>query len=282
MVRRRQTVRESFPAAPLRAAPLRPIFETLSYLQVVEPYTFPRHQHLNFEIIIIDHGSYRCTLNGVPLRLQRNQILVVKPGDWHHDVLTPPVGYYGLIVRMAGDALRPPTLPLVPDADPHQQVVEVRREAFWPLLRRLKEESQLADAFAPRLQETAASEFFWRLIRALPPEVIDQRVRHESQEERFVSQLQQLFAAHQHGPLGIPRMAAVLGMSRSSLSAKCRTYFAMSPAQLFRKHRMERALELLTGTGMSVSEVAEFLGFENPFHFSRVFRRHYGRPPSQA
>jgi AraC-like DNA-binding protein len=44
---------------------------------------------------------------------------------------------------------------------------------------------------------------------------------------------------------------------------------------------MDYAKSLLGG-GLSVSEAATHLGFANPFHFSAVFRRVHGWPPSHA
>ena len=43
---------------------------------------------------------------------------------------------------------------------------------------------------------------------------------------------------------------------------------------------MERARELLQAGGMNVSEVAAAVGYESSNYFSKVFRKHFGRPPS--
>ena len=45
--------------------------------------------------------------------------------------------------------------------------------------------------------------------------------------------------------------------------------------------RMKRAADLLLGGELNVSEVARAVGFEDPNYFSKVFKKHYGRPPSQ-
>jgi AraC family transcriptional regulator of arabinose operon len=41
-----------------------------------------------------------------------------------------------------------------------------------------------------------------------------------------------------------------------------------------------RAQDLLRHTDLSVTAVAARLGFANPFHFARAYRRQFGRPPS--
>ena len=52
-----------------------------------------------------------------------------------------------------------------------------------------------------------------------------------------------------------------------------------SPLQLLNRLKMSRAAELLGNRNMLVKQVAEEVGFSDPYHFSRVFKRVYGMPP---
>jgi AraC-like DNA-binding protein len=61
----------------------------------------------------------------------------------------------------------------------------------------------------------------------------------------------------------------------------CRRLFGDSPARLLLRLKLRRADEMLRDGDRRVKEVSDALGFANPFHFSRVFRRHLGRSPSQ-
>jgi AraC family transcriptional regulator of adaptative response / methylphosphotriester-DNA alkyltransferase methyltransferase len=45
--------------------------------------------------------------------------------------------------------------------------------------------------------------------------------------------------------------------------------------------RMARASELLRENGMPVGAVARAVGYRQPAQFSKAFRRHHGRPPSE-
>lgn len=45
--------------------------------------------------------------------------------------------------------------------------------------------------------------------------------------------------------------------------------------------RMERAAELLHETSLPIAEVARRVGYRQPPHFAKAFRRLYGRTPSQ-
>jgi AraC-like DNA-binding protein len=45
--------------------------------------------------------------------------------------------------------------------------------------------------------------------------------------------------------------------------------------------RMQRAAGLLLEPGALVKNVARELGYSDPFHFSRAFKRHFGFAPTQ-
>jgi iron complex transport system substrate-binding protein len=44
---------------------------------------------------------------------------------------------------------------------------------------------------------------------------------------------------------------------------------------------MDRAKALIAETNATLSEIAEEVGYSDPAHFSRAFRRHVGVPPSR-
>ena len=54
-----------------------------------------------------------------------------------------------------------------------------------------------------------------------------------------------------------------------------------SPYQFLLRLRMTRGAELLLTPGASVKQVAEELGFADAFHFSRIFKKLMGLPPTQ-
>jgi len=54
----------------------------------------------------------------------------------------------------------------------------------------------------------------------------------------------------------------------------------LTPFQYMERKRLNQAHRLLGDARLSVKEVAELSGYENPLYFSRVFRHHFGSPPS--
>ncbi|HVO18936.1 MAG TPA: AraC family transcriptional regulator [Anaeromyxobacter sp.] len=71
-----------------------------------------------------------------------------------------------------------------------------------------------------------------------------------------------------------------LGMAPETLCRLFQHYSRTSPHQFVLRLRIDLAVHLLLGTNLLVKEVAEKVGFEDPFHFSRVFRKVQGVPPA--
>jgi len=50
--------------------------------------------------------------------------------------------------------------------------------------------------------------------------------------------------------------------------------------QVYIELRLEKAMNLITNSPLSLTEIALATGFSSSSHFSRLFTRHFGKPPS--
>jgi transcriptional regulator GlxA family with amidase domain len=80
-------------------------------------------------------------------------------------------------------------------------------------------------------------------------------------------------------PVSPSDIAGDLGISTRQLERLFGKYLNTSPKKYFMELRLERAQKLLLQTEASVTEVAMACGFENPGHFSRVYRSSFGVTP---
>lgn len=55
----------------------------------------------------------------------------------------------------------------------------------------------------------------------------------------------------------------------------------MTPTQYLWRHRMERSLQLLRSTGLSIGEIAERTGFQTSYHFARMIKKHTSQTPTE-
>ena len=76
-------------------------------------------------------------------------------------------------------------------------------------------------------------------------------------------------------------LARELGMGRSKLYALVKEITGMTPNSFILNYKMRKAVYWLRNEPrLSVSEIANRLGFSNPKYFSVCFKDHYGVTPS--
>ena len=79
---------------------------------------------------------------------------------------------------------------------------------------------------------------------------------------------------------GINQLCDMLAMSRSQLYRKFSSLTDLTVHQFIMTLKLQKAKELLFTTDLNVSEVAFDTGFKNISHFSRAFKKQFGKNPS--
>jgi AraC-like DNA-binding protein/mannose-6-phosphate isomerase-like protein (cupin superfamily) len=82
------------------------------------------------------------------------------------------------------------------------------------------------------------------------------------------------------GRLSLSELATAAGCGRSLLARRFRAEVGEPPLAHFLGMRLDLGADLLRQGGKAVHQVAAACGFDDPYHFSRCFRRRFGRPPS--
>ncbi|MFF6979754.1 helix-turn-helix domain-containing protein [Streptomyces sp. NPDC008343] len=94
-----------------------------------------------------------------------------------------------------------------------------------------------------------------------------------------VRRAQALIVADPAAPHTVRSLAEHVAISPSRFAHLFTQQLGQSPMRVLREARLQHAARLLESTDLSVERVAAASGFASPFHFNRVFRARYGRPP---
>lgn len=81
--------------------------------------------------------------------------------------------------------------------------------------------------------------------------------------------------------ISLPEMAAVVGLSRMHFAAQFRMATGLRPHDFVARRRISIAAKLLGDPARPIVDVALSVGFQNQSHFTTVFTRHMGVPPSR-
>jgi AraC family transcriptional regulator len=77
----------------------------------------------------------------------------------------------------------------------------------------------------------------------------------------------------------ITRRAANVRLSQSHFHHAFKQFFGRPPRQFIIQRRIQRALELIRSTDLSLCDIAQTCGFSDQAHFSRSFRKLVGYTP---
>lgn len=80
-------------------------------------------------------------------------------------------------------------------------------------------------------------------------------------------------------PLSARDIARHAHVTPQHLTRLFRRHLQTTPMRYLWQLRTRRGVELLRRTGLSISEIAERVGFSSPYHFSRRVRQQYARSP---
>jgi AraC-like DNA-binding protein len=95
----------------------------------------------------------------------------------------------------------------------------------------------------------------------------------ESEIARKIEQSISYMLRHLHQPLQVATLASVVNFSPSHYSALFKRLTGCPPIDYFIHLRMQHACWLFDNTSMNVKEVAAALGYDDPFYFSRTFKK---------
>ncbi|MDA3959590.1 MAG: AraC family transcriptional regulator [Planctomycetota bacterium] len=82
-----------------------------------------------------------------------------------------------------------------------------------------------------------------------------------------------------YAPLTLGELAAAAGVSQGHLIRVFQQHLEISPQEAQRLLRLDQGATLLARSNLQIQAIAEQCGFSCPFHFSRSFKKVYGKSP---
>ena len=79
---------------------------------------------------------------------------------------------------------------------------------------------------------------------------------------------------------GLTELCQKIRMSRSQLFRKMKALTNIAPSDLIRKHRLNKAKDLLKSGEVNVAEATWKVGFKDPSYFSKLYQEEFGETPS--
>jgi AraC family transcriptional activator of pobA len=245
---------------------------------VIEPH---RHRDLH-QVLLTRRGRVDVRLDGADHALRSPVAIVVPPGVVHSFRFQPATD--GFVVSFAPGLLRhiAPASPGLQEFLDRARALTMDRPALeatdlWSLADMLLREfgrSAPGRHVALRGLIGALLANLLRVARDVPP-----TVETESRERELVARFRQLVERRFRDHASVTSYAAELQTTVTRLRRACVQVTGQSPVELIHLRLVVEAERQLRYTSMAVTQVAYYLGFDDPAYFTRFFTRRTGVSP---
>jgi len=108
-----------------------------------------------------------------------------------------------------------------------------------------------------------------------------QEIVHDNQELKYIKMVIDYISHKYSEPIHITDIAEYCCLDRSYLSKIFKTATNYSPQEYLIRYRLKKAKQLLKDADIPIQHVAYAVGYNDPFSFSKIFKKELGITPSE-
>ncbi len=227
-----------------------------------------------FHCFLEGQGSFLS--NRTRAALEPGKLTLTRPREFHSilpEALEKPITYYAVLFEAEPDSADDDAALALLEADRTPRSLDPRDRFLFEELHRLSRAADEHGRRAASYQLLSLVHRWYGRAAAAEPE----GGRRREQTEKALGLMQRGLREK----LGTAELAERIGLSEEHFIRLFRAELGMTPFQYYTRLKVEAACGLLTGGVMTVGSIADYFGFENQFHFARVFRKCTGLSPTE-
>jgi AraC-like DNA-binding protein len=232
------------------------------------------HDH---QAIYISHGrGWLETEHTARQTVEMGTVFLLFPGVWHRYMPDPRTGWREHWVGFDGETAR--RWMTEKFFSPRKPILQARDEdLLLTLYGRIRETAKANEPAVQQVLAGTVSQIVGLLYSAQQALLSSGQVHSQSAVQRAIERMQTARASE--GDL--PALARELHVSYSWFRRMFARHTGLSPHQYLLELKLVRARNLLSGTELTVKEVARQTGFADEHYFCRLFGKKTGLTPSQ-
>ncbi len=248
--------------------------------------------HEHFEMIYIKRGEALLEIDGDPVLLRPNDIIIVKPHRHHRMVVKPGKGCEHTVLSFKFENRKDGGISEVSaenflnfvkgmEYGPYIKLRVNQKNEIITVLNRIAAERSSKEIGSEFLNHLLALQLFVLISRALKMEW-ENTIREKSGKVKELIRTAVNYINLNYGrDLSLKDIARFVFLSQSYFAKAFKDEIGLSPINYLLKVRIEMAMELLSHTGMKVGDIALNVGFSKQQRFNEIFRKQTGLTPTE-
>lgn len=256
----------------------------------------PPHSHQFFEILFVAEGQCENRVEGAVLKLKKGDVCFVAPDVLHQlCVYNHETIVYNILVRtstfqnafhnlygrndIVSSFFTQNLYRKSAGATPYILCKTESEPIFYDLIHQIVEEEQQKKMFCSQYMNLLFNTFILELLRRHEQHFTVGKATDNVEAESITAILRYIQNNYQTQTLA--ETARFFNYSEAHLSRIIKKYSGRNFSEIIKTIRLQKAVELLEETDLSISEIADQMGYTDNSHFHKVFKQHYGITPIQ-
>lgn len=229
------------------------------------------HSHSIAEMLYILDGEGQIVIGSSRRQISSDEFVIIPPHLMHTEISSSqrPLEYICLGVA---------NMSAVSDLDDFDPIVDLgtSRETVLSLIRGIYREMQRR---LPEYEIMARSLFYNLMVLLVRNRVIDVGGEDERTMRSNIADVKNYMDEHYAEDIRLDQLAAIAALSKFHLIREFKAEVGSSPMDYLLGRRITESKNLLAGTELSVSDIAEAVGFSSGSYFSQRFKLTVGMTP---
>lgn len=246
------------------------------------------HNHEHLELCYIQSGKGRHKIDGTVYEVGEGDLIVINAGQFHQSLVDagggPMVEFYLGMTDICVKGQPHNHLP-VPEGGPVLHTsgdLRLKISRLCIYMEAEKETRRLGRYFMMKSYAMQMVLLFLRAQEQPPRERAVERCSFESVSRKYmVEKITDFFEVHYAEKISLDQIAGNMYLSPFYVSKIFKAETGDTPIHFLIEIRLEKAKELLVSDQeLSIQEVAARVGYEDAYHFSKLFKKKFGVAPS--
>lgn len=246
--------------------------DPIRYHEMEPGFLFPGESVPAVKLTYVDQGQMHSVADGIDMVLQRGDLVIYGPGQWHMQYadMDQAPRFITVTLLTSGADLSP----LV------NRKITLSQELATLLQKCLQEQDRCSGLSHDII--TVAMELLLLLLlqgQSAPAQALKTPYALHSENE-IIRRAQQYISAHIRQKLSVPLVARKVDVSPSYLTALFHKNLEISPGEYIRRVKLQESKHLIREGKLNFTEIAAVLNYSTVHHFSRQFKEKFGITPT--